>query len=74
MRGYQEVEREVPGSMPLDSANIIAQMQNREGLVRHLQQKQQRDSIYAGVPKSAAANLFEIELKNLRENSLYAFN
>lgn len=35
--------------------------------------KTDRVSIYAGVPRQTAINLMEINLKNRRENDLYAF-
>jgi hypothetical protein len=50
----------------------MSTIKNREGLLAQAFRKQ-KNSIYTGIPSDAAVNLFEINAKNRRENSLYAF-
>lgn len=59
--------------MPMDAANIISQIEKKNQVVSAAFNKQRQESLYAGVPKDPAVNLYNIELKNLRENSLYSF-
>jgi hypothetical protein len=59
--------------MPTDAANVIASVNRRQSLIAEAFHAPTRDSLYSGVPRSSAVNLYNINLKNLRENSLYSF-
>ena len=72
MAGFQEV-RNLNGKIPSDAANVLAQSRRKEGLIASAFNKSVRRSIYQGIPKDAATNLFEINAKNRRENNMYAF-
>ena len=68
--GYQEVRNE-NGFMPTDAANIIVNIKRRQGLIAEAFDTKKKESLYYGAPKSAATNLFELKLKQQRENSIY---
>ena len=50
--------------MPLEAANIIEQLKLKNEIVTAAFNKNRQESIYAGVPKDTAVNLYNIELKN----------
>lgn len=58
--------------MPNDAANAIAQASRRTHIVTEAFNRQKKDSIYAGVPKDPAVNLFNIKVRNRRRDSIYA--
>jgi hypothetical protein len=73
LKGFQESSGF--GGVPQeDVANIMANAQRTSRLISSSFDNRTTTSLYAGVPKSGAQNLYEINKKNARENSLYAFN
>lgn len=72
LTGFQEAKMG-GGWMPTDTAAVLANVQRTSGLISSAFDQRTTSSLYAGVPKSAAINLYEIDKKNARENSLYAF-
>lgn len=73
MKGYSELEPHVGGAIPLEAANVVANMQRSKWLISEAMNKKGRESIYSGVSKTPSVNLYEINLRKRRENSLYAF-
>lgn len=72
MKGFQEA-RDVNGYMPDDAANAVANSSRRATLIAQAFDQKKRDSIYSGVSKDAAVNLYEIKKRNVRRDSIYAF-
>ena len=74
LKGFSDsINRTTSGPMPLDAANVIAQTRRRAHLLEEVFKTQARESIFQGVPRDAAVNLYNIELKKTRENDLYSF-
>jgi len=74
LKGFETEGNRIGGAMPLESANIISQLKDREQIVSAAFDRQRQESLYAGVPKDPAVNLYNIELKRIRENSIYSFH
>jgi hypothetical protein len=55
-----------------DAAAAISSLQKRSTLISEAFKKSSAQSIYTGLPMDPAINLLNIQLKNSRENSLYA--
>lgn len=57
-----------------DAALVMANAMRTNSLISSAFDNRTTTSIYAGVPKSAAQNLYEINKRRRREDSLYAFS
>ena len=74
MKGFSETQAGQSGIMNEDPAAIISNVARQGSLLQEIFNTPKRESLYSGVSRSAAVNLYEIQQRNRRENSLYAFN
>lgn len=72
MKGYEEAKGK-NNTFPVDPANVIAGLSRRVGLLGANFNTKTRDSLYSGIPRDAAVNMYNINLKRIREDSIYSF-
>lgn len=63
MKNYQE-DTQMGGPSAQDAANIIANVRRQQSMIAEALDKYRNDSVYEGVPRSAAKNLYEINIRN----------
>jgi hypothetical protein len=61
MKGFSETQMGRSGVMNQDPASIIANMARSGTLLSEVFNKPARESLYSGVSRSAATNLYEIQ-------------
>lgn len=52
---------------------VLDQIKRKQQIITEVNRKDHSDSIFVGVPEDAGVNLYRINQKNIRENSIYAF-
>ena len=73
LSGFQEASA-YGGIDQEDVAQVTANANRTAKLITSAFDNRTTTSLYAGVPKSAAQNLYEINKRRTREDSIYAFN
>jgi hypothetical protein len=73
LKGFAEA-RQHGNVESTDAALVMANAMRTNSLISSAFDNRTTTSIYAGVPKSAAQNLYEINKRRRREDSLYAFS